>query len=101
MEDTYAASVAVGGDDRRAYFGVYDGHGGHRASDFTAEKLHELVLNNSQHKFEEEPVLALEHGFRQLDHAWLTLATKHNWDDGTTAVAALIVKNVVRLRQLP
>jgi len=97
MEDTYAAAVGVGGDERRAFFAVYDGHGGHRASDYTAEHLHNLVLNNPLHRFDEEPMLALESAFKQLDQSWLTLATRNNWDDGTTAVAALIVDGTVHL----
>ena len=76
---------------------MFDGHGGSRASDFTAEHLHNHILfgSNNPHKWEDEPLLAIEWGFKQLDYNWLTLATKHNWDDGTTAVTALILQGVV------
>ena len=89
MEDAHTAELFLdeGEENSNAFFAVYDGHGGHRASDYTAEHLHNLVLNNPLHRFDEEPMLALESAFKQLDQSWLTLATRNNWDDGTTAVA--------------
>jgi len=90
MEDTYQAVASVDGDPSRAFFAVYDGHGGHRASDYTAQHLHKIVLQSPMYKFEDDPVMALENGFKELDQNWLKLATPNNWDDGSTAVAALI-----------
>lgn len=40
MEDTYMAVTNIDNDSQRAFYGVYDGHGGHRASEFVAQKLH-------------------------------------------------------------
>jgi hypothetical protein len=42
MEDTYSA-VPVMESDKGAFFGVYDGHGGPLASDYTADFLHTIV----------------------------------------------------------
>lgn len=95
MEDSYYADACVKNDSSHGLFAVFDGHGGHRASDYTAEHLHHMILNNSQHRFDEEPLLAIEAGFRQLDQAWLTLATRNGWDDGSTAVVALIVNRML------
>lgn len=96
MEDTYQAAINLAGDDKNAFFGVFDGHGGARASDFTAEHLHtQILFGSNPHKWEEEPQAALEWGFKQLDYNWLMLATKNNWDDGTTAVTSLIHQGVL------
>jgi protein phosphatase 1L len=87
MEDTYQAAVDIGGDAKRAFYGVFDGHGGQHASEYTAEHLHRIIL---QQKYDESPGAALRAGFKQLDAEWLQLADRNDWDDGTTAIAVLI-----------
>jgi len=67
---------------------VFDGHGGHLASEYTAEYLHKLIL---KHKFAEQPVPSLKSGFKQLDHGWLRLAERNNLDDGSTVISVLII----------
>eukprot|EP00456_Euglypha_rotunda_P011505 TRINITY_DN13028_c0_g1_i16.p1 TRINITY_DN13028_c0_g1~~TRINITY_DN13028_c0_g1_i16.p1 ORF type:complete len:291 (-),score=31.93 TRINITY_DN13028_c0_g1_i16:12-884(-) len=88
MEDTYQAAINLSGKSNQAFYGVYDGHGGHRASDFTAENLHKLILKSD---YESQPQRALTNAFKDLDAMWLTVATVQNYDDGTTAIVTLIV----------
>jgi len=88
MEDNYQAAVNLGGKPKHAFYGVYDGHGGHRASDFTAEHLHKLCQKND---YEHQTSEALLDAFKELDTMWLTVATSSNYDDGSTAICALIV----------
>jgi len=88
MEDTYQAAVNLNGDPKKAFYGVFDGHGGHLASEYTAEYLHKLIL---KHKFAEQPVPSLKSGFKQLDHGWLRLAERNNLDDGSTVISVLII----------
>jgi serine/threonine protein phosphatase PrpC len=47
MEDTYQAAVDLGGDPTKAFYGVFDGHGGAHASEYTAENLHKLILQQN------------------------------------------------------
>jgi len=92
MEDTYQAAINLSGKSNQAFYGVYDGHGGHRASDFTAENLHKLILKSD---YELQPQRALMNAFKDLDAMWLTVATVQNYDDGTTAIVTLIVGGTV------
>uniref|UniRef100_A0A0D9VSW1 protein-serine/threonine phosphatase n=1 Tax=Leersia perrieri TaxID=77586 RepID=A0A0D9VSW1_9ORYZ len=39
MEDRHVAKVALGGDPKVAFFGVFDGHGGKNAAEFAAENM--------------------------------------------------------------
>ncbi|KAG8096402.1 hypothetical protein GUJ93_ZPchr0013g36358 [Zizania palustris] len=39
MEDRHVAKVALGGDPKVAFFGVFDGHGGKSAAEFAAENM--------------------------------------------------------------
>jgi len=82
MEDAYY------GDHTKGFFGVYDGHGGARCSSYAAQNLHELVF---KHNYQEQPQLALQEGFKELDRHWLEMAALNMWDDGSTGVVALVV----------
>ena len=86
MEDSYY------GDYTKGFFAVYDGHGGARCSSYAAQNLHELIF---KHNYIDAPELALSEGYKDLDHHWLEMAQLNGWDDGSTAVSVLIVKNVI------
>jgi len=88
MEDTYQAAINLGGKPKHAFYGVYDGHGGHRASDFAAENLHKLFLKSD---YENNPTQSLLDAFKELDTMWLTVATQNNFDDGSTVICVLII----------
>jgi len=92
MEDTYQAAINLGGKPKHAFYGVYDGHGGHRASDFAAEHLHKLILKND---YENQTLRAMQNAFKELDSMWLTVATASNYDDGSTAIVVLILASTL------
>lgn len=92
MEDTYQAALNIAGYQKTAFFAVFDGHGGSRASEFCAAKLHELL---AKQPFVERPVFSLKSIFKQLDSTWYTQSQRHNWDDGSTAISALIIGNTL------
>ena len=71
-----------------SFFGVYDGHGGKKASDFTAQTLYPLILGLSN----TEPSLesAVVKAFAKTEEDFLALAAKDQWSDGTTAVIAIV-----------
>jgi len=66
----------------QAFFGVYDGHGGRKATDFVAENLHNLVFetmkNCTVNEAKEEAVKAAylktdEEFLKQVIELWLFL----------------------------
>ena len=44
QEDKYVAKLSFCDDPTCAFFGVFDGHGGARASEYLAKNLHESIL---------------------------------------------------------
>ncbi|XP_076590335.1 integrin-linked kinase-associated serine/threonine phosphatase 2C isoform X2 [Chaetodon auriga] len=89
-----------------AFFAVFDGHGGARASRFAAENLH----HNLAKKFpsgETENVdklikKCLLDTFRQTDEDFLKKASsqKPAWKDGSTATCVLVVDDMVYVANL-
>jgi len=77
---------------KKAFYGVFDGHGGHSCSEYTAENLHKLILKQN---YSIQPIPSLKSGFKQLDHDWLSIAEKNNMDDGSTVISCLIVNGVI------
>jgi len=92
MEDTYMALINLRGNPKQAFFGVFDGHGGSRTSQFSAANLHKLILHQD---FVCEPEATLCTAFKQLDQEWLQYANRHEYDDGSTAIAALLVNGTL------
>jgi len=99
MEDRHVVFGDVSGNANQSLYAVFDGHGGARAADFCARNI-PLVLSNALAGgltgFEDastEPSSALGTAFSYLDQWWLQLAASASpaMDDGTTAVAALVV----------
>ncbi|XP_058600812.1 integrin-linked kinase-associated serine/threonine phosphatase 2C isoform X4 [Onychostoma macrolepis] len=91
---------------RLAYFAVFDGHGGARASQFAADNLHQTLLS----KFPKGDVENLEKlvrkclldTFRQTDEDFLKNASsqKPAWKDGSTATCMLVVDDVLYVANL-
>lgn len=91
---------------RLAYFAVFDGHGGARASQFAAENLHHTLAS----KFPKGDVENLEKlvrkclldTFRQTDEDFLKKASsqKPAWKDGSTATCMLVVDDVLYVANL-
>ena len=47
MEDTYRAILNVDGDSLNAFYGVFDGHGGSKASSYAAEHMFSSISKQS------------------------------------------------------
>jgi protein phosphatase 1L len=92
MEDTYQAHVNIKGDSKIAFYGVFDGHGGSKAAVFTADHVWETIAH---YDYINDPRGALHKGYLELDRQWLTHAAHHLWDDGTTAISALICRGTI------
>ncbi|XP_053378531.1 integrin-linked kinase-associated serine/threonine phosphatase 2C-like [Mercenaria mercenaria] len=91
----------VGHNKKKLYrvslYGVFDGHGGVRASRFASENLHK----NLRDKFPKGDITVVEKdirkafidSFKKTDDDFLKLATKSKpvWKDGTTAILVLLI----------
>eukprot|EP00026_Physarum_polycephalum_P011790 Phypoly_transcript_12034.p1 GENE.Phypoly_transcript_12034~~Phypoly_transcript_12034.p1 ORF type:complete len:277 (+),score=55.06 Phypoly_transcript_12034:261-1091(+) len=78
----------------RAYYGVYDGHGGTYAADMTADLLHRHIIQDPSFaagNIEE----AIRSGFDKTDRIILEKAEKEKWSHGTTAVVGVIIDNTL------
>lgn len=98
MEDMYQVkhNLTNGGDV--AFYGVFDGHGGARASEFAFRSLASIL--KSQPDLISNPHRALITAFQTLDREWLHEAELSDYDDGSTAIVALIVKHTLYLANL-
>ncbi|KAJ1093847.1 hypothetical protein NDU88_006936 [Pleurodeles waltl] len=85
------------GEDR-AYFAVFDGHGGVDAANYTATHLH---VNLAHHvDFPKSPGKALQESFQCTDVMFLQKAKREKLRSGTTGVAALIVGDMLHIAWL-
>ncbi|KNC52858.1 protein phosphatase 2C isoform gamma [Thecamonas trahens ATCC 50062] len=95
----FAAESGSGPVDRNikpriAFCGVYDGHGGKRASEYVSKHLHNVIAT-SQHFAHRRIREAIEEGFAKVEEGWMSKAYEGNMEDGTTAVVALLVNNLL------
>lgn len=89
---------------RVSLYGVFDGHGGVRASRFASENLHK----NLRDKFpkgdtvEKEIRKAFIDAFKKTDEDFLKLASKSKpvWKDGTTAILVLVVNEAMYIANI-
>lgn len=73
------------------FYGVYDGHGGQRAAEFVKQTLHHKIVASEHFKakrFDE----AVRAGYAACDDELLKLCDAESWQDGATAVVALLVE---------
>ena len=86
MEDTFCAlpKFAPSAD----YYGVFDGHGGGRASKYLAEHLHRHIAQEPN--LETNPAESIRNAFTRVDADFLAFANRFRWDDGSTAVVAIV-----------
>ncbi|XWS34711.1 hypothetical protein CRYUN_Cryun21dG0061200 [Craigia yunnanensis] len=87
MEDAHKIVSCLHGNSNKAFFGVYDGHGGKKAAEFVAENLHnnifEMLKKSKGNEGKEEAVKA---GYLKTDEEFL----KQDIASGTCCVTALI-----------
>jgi protein phosphatase 1L len=74
-----------------ACMGVFDGHGGPKASEYVQEHLFENILASA--RFPEDVFKAIEDGFVKTDSMYTKIDSKMHHDDGCTATAALIIRS--------
>ncbi|KAM6155710.1 protein phosphatase 1F [Rhynchocyon petersi] len=104
MEDRHVALPAFnslfGLSDpvERAYFAVFDGHGGVDAAQFAAVHVH---ANAAHHPgLPTDPAGALKEAFRQTDDMFLQKAKRERLQSGTTGVCALIAGSTLHIAWL-
>nr|GEZ24890.1 probable protein phosphatase 2C 25 [Tanacetum cinerariifolium] len=89
MEDRYSAVVGLQGDSKQAFFGVFDGHGGAKAAEYSAKNLNTNIMSEVAKKLcEDEIVDAVREGYLTTDLEFM----KEDASGGTCAVTALIRK---------
>jgi len=77
--------------ERTAFFGVFDGHCGVKASRFCSQNLHKLIIKSEY--FPIDIKRAIKDAFEKLEEMILKISEKYQLSDGTTATIALIVKD--------
>ncbi|XP_012369459.1 protein phosphatase 1F [Octodon degus] len=82
----------------RAYFAVFDGHGGVDAARYAAVHLH--VNAAHQPKLLNDPAEALKEAFRHTDEMFLLKAKRERLQSGTTGVCALIAGKTLHIAWL-
>ncbi|XP_041058360.1 protein phosphatase 1F isoform X1 [Carcharodon carcharias] len=82
----------------RAYFAVFDGHGGVDAAVYAATHLHVNLVH--QEVFSTQPDEALRRAFKQTDEMFLQRAKRKKLRSGTTGVAALIIGDLLHVAWL-
>ncbi|KAE8692904.1 putative protein phosphatase 2C 25 [Hibiscus syriacus] len=87
MEDRFSASAELQGNSKQAFFGVFDGHGGAKAAEFTAQKLEKNILDETVRMKDETTVKeAVKQGYLKTDADFF----KEDAAGGTCCVTALI-----------
>ena len=85
MEDRYSVKAT---DDSTSVYGVFDGHGGARASEFCVDFLLKNLITDES--FATSPPRALNRGFLKTDEQFLKVARSGFYEDGTTAIVAIV-----------
>lgn len=91
---------------RVAYYAVFDGHGGHRASRHCANRLHQHLIQNlpkfEVNNFPKEMKKMILQSFKCCDEEFLREASlqKPVWKDGTTACCVLILDDTMYIMNL-
>jgi len=97
MEDTHVIlddinePFNLNKDISRAFYAVYDGHGGKNAADLTADLLHKNIIEDPF--FLDDISKAIKSGFEKTDKYILERATKEKWANGTTTVTCFVLEN--------
>ena len=87
QEDTHQERRGKGVKDSCLY-GVFDGHGGYRASQFCRDFLLNYVVDDES--FVHDPALALKRSFFRADAEFSAMAKLRYLSDGTTSLVACI-----------
>jgi len=91
---------------RVAYFAVFDGHAGMRASKFCGHNLHrniyKLMPRAESENFDKEIKTSIIESFKQTDNDFLKIASNNSpaWKDGTTACCLLVLDDFMYICNL-
>ncbi|OVA20582.1 Protein phosphatase 2C (PP2C)-like domain [Macleaya cordata] len=97
MEDTHTIVSCLNGDPKKGFFGVYDGHGGRKASEFVSENLHKNILamlENSEGDLGKEE--AIKAGYLKTDQEFL----KQGLSSGSCCVTCLVEEKDITVSNL-
>jgi len=92
--------------NRASYFAVFDGHGGARASQYSAQNLHlhlaKHLPSGDSPTFDRDMKRSIIEGFKSLDEDFLKIASKKQpaWKDGTTTCCLLILDDALYIANL-
>lgn len=78
-----------------SFFGLFDGHGGHKCCDFLKANLHQYIFRDPS--FPSDPIRALENGFNNTEKAFNHLNYGNNIvhdRSGSCALVCLIVNDM-------
>jgi len=87
--------------NRVAFFGVYDGHGGKRASNYIKTNLQDNIKkyfpDNNINNFDKELKKCLIQAFKKTDDDFIEQASKvvPHWRDGSTLSCVIIINNIL------
>jgi len=79
-----------------SYYGVYDGHGGKEAADYTQKYLHENIMSDPSF-VEGDVASAMRNGFFKTDKDILETSIQEGWVSGTTVVVSLVTPHHIYL----
>lgn len=91
MEDCFDVKMSTIDGKTVCLFGIFDGHGGSRASEFLREHLFDNIVKHP--KFMTDPKLAISETYQRTDMDFLDSESNTYRDDGSTASAAVLVGN--------
>nr|GMC58233.1 probable protein phosphatase 2C 76 isoform X1 [Ipomoea batatas] len=91
MEDCYDIKTSKIEGETVFLFGIFDGHGGSRASEYLKEHLFENLTKHPQ--FLKNTKLAISETYQQTDKEFLESEKDTFRDDGSTASTAVLVGN--------
>lgn len=77
----------------RAYYGVYDGHGGKQTADMVKEALHKILVNDPGFRDASDVVGALMRAYEEMDKKVLLASKDRVFTSGATAVTVVVVGN--------
>eukprot|EP00984_Skeletonema_dohrnii_P027401 scaffold16942_cov151-Skeletonema_dohrnii-CCMP3373.AAC.3 len=109
---TSFAEQDVGQTKQQGLFAIFDGHAGNQAARFSAEKFPVMLMEEQSalasrdsailSSIEDMTLEVLSNAFDRLDREFCSLCTRdgREWDSGSTALAALVVDDVVTLANL-
>lgn len=103
MEDTHVnmddvnAPFGFADDKTRAFYGVFDGHGGVHAADLAQTFFHNALFRSDRLKAEDvsdaDVVQVLREAFFRTDSIIVSRSRSEGWTDGCTAAVVFILGN--------